>query len=121
MKNQIEYIQRLREVKTRMLKKRRCKSLVITVNVDKAFGARYTAVKFKPDLPVEMLDDGRITLQLEACGRVQPVARIYVGRIVSGSLNLQTNQSMNQFVNSTLRGLRVLESSSGGELDCAKC
>lgn len=112
LKGQLDYLCRLRDVKKRVLKIRSCKSLVITLSVDKAFGGRYVPVKFKPDLPVEVLDNGRITIELEACGRKQPVARIYVGKITSGSLNLQTNQSMNQFVTSSLRGLQVVESKS---------
>jgi len=62
LKKQIKYIQGIRRVKARLIKTRRCKSLVITIDVNKAFGGRYKAVKVKPDLPVEMLDNGRITL-----------------------------------------------------------
>jgi hypothetical protein len=110
LKQQTEYMLRCRDVKRRMVKTRTCKALLITIDVDKALGGRYSAVTFKPDLPVEMLDNGKITLQLQAQGRTQPIARIYVGKIVSGSLNLQTNQSMNQFITPALKGLKIVES-----------
>jgi hypothetical protein len=71
------------------------------------FAGRY-GVKFKPDLPINIAEKGRITLELETGGQKQAIARIYVGQIIDGAVNLQTNQSMNQFVKPVLKGLTVV-------------
>ncbi len=107
-KKQLEYLVEHLEQRKRIVKARKCKALTITIDVDRAFQGRY-AVKFKPDLPVDMQENGRITLELAAAGRKQAIARIYVGKVVYGEANLQTNQSMKQFINPTLKGLKVTE------------
>jgi transposase len=109
LKQQMQYIKEDQEQRKRIFKAKKCKALTITIDIDKAFGGRYSAVKFKPDLPVDMQEYGRITLELTAAGKKQAIARIYVGKVVRGEANLQTNQSMNQLVKATLKGLRVIE------------
>ena len=108
-KEQIQYIDQYIEGRKRIYRTQKCKALTITIDVDKAFGGRYSAVKLKPDLPVDMQANSRITLELAAAGRKQAIARIYVGKVVWGEANLQTNQSMNQIVKPTLQGLKIIE------------
>ena len=111
LKKQIEFIHELLERHRRIFKVRKCSSLLVTIDVDATLAGEY-AVSFKPRLPVDMLENGRITLELAACGRKQAIARIYVGKVVWGSANLQTNQSMNLVVKPVLKGLRVVESAT---------
>jgi hypothetical protein len=110
-KEQLAFIHELREQKKRIWRVRKCVSLWITVDVDAVLAGR-DGVRFKPNLPVDMQENGRITLELSACGRKQAVARIYLGKIVWGQANLQTNQSMNLTVKPTLKGLKILESTT---------
>jgi len=105
--------QQLVEIRKRLKRKRKIwiahsrKNLLITINLDSVFAGRY-GVKFKPDLPINIAEKGRITLELETGGQKQAIARIYVGQIIDGAVNLQTNQSMNQFVKPVLKGLTVV-------------
>jgi DNA-binding transcriptional MerR regulator len=110
-KRQLEFILELQERHRRIFKVRKCNSLLVTIDVDAALDGRY-AVSFNPRLPVDILENGRITLELAACGRKQAIARIYVGKVVWGSANLQTNQSMNSFVKPVLKGLKVVDSTT---------
>jgi len=80
----------------------------VTVDVDAALEGRY-ALKFTPRLPADLFQDGKITVELEVHGRKQILGRMYVGEIRHGSVNLQTNQSINVFAKPTLKGLRVVE------------
>jgi hypothetical protein len=107
-KEQLAFIHEIREQQKRIWRVRKCDSLWITVDVDAVLAGR-DAVHFKPNLPVDMQEDGRITLELSACGRKQAVARIYLGKIVWRQANLQTNQSMNLTVKPTLKGLKIIE------------
>ena len=106
-----EQVDRIQELSDQSLLAHRtlpCHALVVTVDVDAALDGRY-ALKFTPRLPVEMLEDGKITVELQVHGRTQILGRIYVGEIAEGSMNLQTNQSVNVFVKPVLAGLRVVE------------
>jgi hypothetical protein len=85
-----------------------CDSLQIIINLDEVFAGKY-GTTFKPKLPVRMFENGRITLELETGGKKQAIARIYVGEIGPGSVNLQTNQSMNVFVEPVLKGLKITD------------
>jgi hypothetical protein len=79
------------------------------VDVDAALEGRY-ALKFTPRLPADLLQDGKITVELEVHDRKQILGRMYVGEIRYGSVNLQTNQSVNVIAKHTLKGgLRVVE------------
>lgn len=111
LNKQLEYMHELLERHRRIFRVRKCSSLLVTIDVDAVFDGRY-AVSFKPRLPVDMLENGRITLELAVCGRKQAIARIYVGKVTWGAANLQTNQSMNQFVKPVLKGLKVVESTT---------
>jgi DNA-binding CsgD family transcriptional regulator len=113
-KKQREAICRILRNYRKITKPCRCKSLQITINLNSIFKGN-SGVKYQPNLPLEMSDGGRITLQIEACGRTQAIARIYVGKIIPGSLSLHTNQSMNEFVKPTLKGLKVVQSSEDGD------
>jgi hypothetical protein len=87
----------------------RCRSLNVTVDLDEVFAGRF-GVLFKPDLPINMDDYGRITLMLEAGGLKQAVARIYVAKSVSGAVVLSTNQSMKDFVGHVFEGTKIVHS-----------
>jgi hypothetical protein len=108
-KEQLAFIDELREQQKRIWRVRKCDSLWITVDVDSVLAGRDDGVRFKPNLPVDMQENGRITLELSACGRKQAVARIYLEKIVWRQANLQTNQSMNLTVKPTLKGLKIIE------------
>ena len=83
----------------------------IPVDFDAALEGRY-ALRFKPRLPVDMVEDGKITVVVQVCGRRQVLGRMYMGRIVHGAANLQTNQSVNVLLKNVLQGLRVVDSAS---------
>jgi len=103
----------IRELGDQSLLSRRtlaCSALVVTVDVDAALEGRY-ALKFVPRLPVDLLENGKITVELRVQGRKQTLGRLYVGEVTGGSVNLQTNQSLNVFVKHALKGLRVVEES----------
>ena len=85
-----------------------CEALAISVDVDTALEGRY-ALKFTPRLPVDLYANGKITVELLVKGRRQTLGRVYVGEISGGSVNLQTNQSLNVFVKHVLNGLRIVE------------
>ena len=104
---QLEYIHEYPE-QCQVFKSRKCRDLTVTIDIDKAFQGQYP-VKFKPNLPVDMLENGKITLELMTCGKKQAIARIYLGKIIRGQANLQTNQSLNASVKPTLKGLRIIE------------
>jgi len=42
--------------------------------------------------------------------RRQVLGRMYLGKIVHGAANLQTNQSLNVLVKNVLQGIRVIDS-----------
>ncbi|NLE05800.1 MAG: HTH domain-containing protein [Crenarchaeota archaeon] len=108
-KDQIEYAKEDQEYQKRYFRTKKCKALTITIDVDKVFEGKLNAVKFKPNLPADMQTDSKITLELTAAGRKQAITRIYIGKIVWGEANLQTNQSMNPFIKPTLKGLKITE------------
>ncbi len=85
-----------------------CNNLQIIINLDDVFAGKY-GTTFKPKLPVYMFENGRITLELETGGKKQAIARIYVGEITYGSVNLQTSQSMNATVEPLLKGLTITD------------
>jgi predicted transcriptional regulator len=113
-KKQIEYIAELREMRSIICKTHKCNDLLVTIDVDAALEGRYAA-SFKPHLPVEMLQNGRITLELAVHERKQAIARIYVGKTTQGTMNLQTNQSMNVSVKPVLKGLQVIETEENSQ------
>jgi predicted transcriptional regulator len=108
LKSQVDRIQELSEQSLLRLRTLPCSALVVTVDVDAALEGRY-ALKFAPRLPVDMLANGKITVELLVQGRRQILGRVYVGEIVNGAANLQTNQSVNALVKPVLAGLRVVE------------
>jgi hypothetical protein len=108
LKRQVDCI---RELSDQSLLSRRtlpCSDLVVIVDVDAALEGRY-ALKFVPRLPVDFLENGKITVEVQVHGRKQTLGRLYVGEINRGSVNLQTNQSLNVFVKHALKGLRIVE------------
>jgi DNA-binding CsgD family transcriptional regulator len=106
VKKQLSYLQGARMVREKAL---RCKALIITVDFDAALSGRY-ALKFKPHLPVQMVNHSRITFEVAACGRTQVLGRMYVGALASGGLGLHTNDSLKAFIKPVLDGLMVVES-----------
>ncbi len=108
-KAQLKEINRLMKWRRKIAKTHTRKTLTVTIDLDSVFAGRY-GVKFKPDLPINIAENGKITLELETGGLKQAIARIYVGEIIHGSANLQTNQSMNDFVRPVLKGLTVMQS-----------
>ncbi len=86
---------------------RKCKALIITLNVDAALRG-HRPVSFKPDLPVQMLDNGRITFEFVIGGRRQILGRVYVQKIANGGLSLQTNDSVKAQIKDVLSGLRIV-------------
>jgi predicted transcriptional regulator len=111
LKKQIAYLQGMRKVREKAL---RCKALIVTVDFDAALAGRY-ALKFKPQLPVQMVDHSRITFEVAACGRRQVLGRVYAGALANGGMELHTNDSLKAFVKPVLEGLRVLDSSEDAE------
>jgi len=107
LKKQLDFVRELGERERVLRRVLRCRALVVTVDFDAALEGRY-ALRFKPRLPVDMVEDGRITVEVQVCGRRQILGRMYIGRIVHGAANLQTNQSVNVFVKNVLQGLRLL-------------
>ena len=111
LKKQLSFVRELVERERVMRRVRRCSALVVTVDFDAALQGRY-ALKFKPRLPVDMMEDSRITVEVQICGRRQILGRMYMGRIVHKTANLQTNQSVNVLLKNVLQGLRVVDSAS---------
>jgi hypothetical protein len=110
-KKQLSFVRELVERERVMRRVRRCRALVVTVDFDAALEGRY-ALKFKPRLPVDVVEGSRITVEVQVCGRRQILGRMYMGRIVHGTANLQTNQSVNVMLKNVLQGLRVVDSAS---------
>jgi transposase-like protein len=110
-KKQLSFVRELVERERVCRRVRMCSALVVTVDFDAALQGRY-ALKFKPRLPVDMVEDSRITVEVQICGRRQILGRMYMGRIVHGTANLQTNQSVNVLLKNVLQGLRVVDSAS---------
>lgn len=107
IKKQLELIS---ELDNRWSQNRRvliCKDLTLTIDVEAAINGKY-AVKFKPKLPVDMLQNGRITVELRIFGKSQPIARIYVAEANNHDLILDTNQSMNTLVEPVLTSLKSI-------------
>jgi hypothetical protein len=111
LKQQLSFVRELVERERVMRRVRRCSALVVVVDFDAALQGRY-ALKFKPRLPVDMVEDSKITVEVQVCGRRQVLGRMYMGRIVHGAANLQTNQSVNVLLKNVLQGLRVVDSAS---------
>jgi hypothetical protein len=110
IQKQCAYFKREREQRERMLK---CRSLTITLDIDAALADRCPVV-FKPKLPVMILDNARITLELVICGKRQFLGRMYATKLVEGGICLDTNDSMKAFVKHVLDGVRVMDSPAGG-------
>ena len=111
LKRQLDFVRELVERERVARRVLRCRALVVTVDFDAALEGRY-ALRFKPRLPVDMVEDGKITVVVQVCGRRQVLGRMYMGRIVHGAANLQTNQSVNVLLKNVLQGLRVVDSAS---------
>ncbi len=73
---------------------RSSRDLTISVDVEAAVNGQY-ALRYKPSLPVNMLENSRITLELVLFGVTQKIGRIYVQ---SGKAKLDTNLSLNSQV-----------------------
>ncbi len=67
LKKQFEAISKYLGNYRRICKPKDCRALQITIDLDSVLRGRYGVV-FKPDLPVNMLENGRITLELAAEG-----------------------------------------------------
>jgi len=113
LSEQLKIIQKYFAFHKKLCKMRECKTLQISINLDSIFAGK-CGVKFCPELPINILENGKITLELETGGLKQAIARIYVDKIGENSMNLQTNQSMNLTVKPVLNGLRIGEPRTGG-------
>jgi len=76
--------------------------------LDDALMGKY-ALRYKPKLPVEMLENGKITIELSAHGKRQKIARIYVGKVARETVNIDTNRSLHTVTPFTLKGLQIIE------------
>lgn len=106
LKQQLEYAKQYEKQKRRWLKPRRCCSLEINIDLDQALLGKY-AMSFKPKLPVEMCENGKITIELSALGKKQKIARIYLDKIACGAVNLDTNKSLHTVTPFALKGLQI--------------
>ena len=109
LQKRVDYVCNLHKVVVESRRVHRCRGLVITVDFDAAISGRY-ALRFKPNLPLYLGEDSRITVEVVVCGRKQILGRTYLGQIKDGLAGLQTNQSLNVFVENVLKGLMVVES-----------
>jgi hypothetical protein len=57
-------------------------------------------------------------VELVVGGRKQKVARFYVGKAAGGFVNLQTNRSMNSFVEPVLKGMKIVDDSVVSGKNC---
>ncbi len=105
---QFAYLARMRKIH----RIRKCKALVITLNVDAALRGR-RPVAFKPNLPVQILDNTKITFEIAVAGRRQILGRVYVQEVADGGLSLQTNDSIKAQIKDVLSGLRIVDSPAG--------
>ena len=105
---QVQYVKDFEEQQRRFCRIRRCSSLHISIDLDRVFGGKY-ALSYKPKLPVEMQENGKITLELLVHGKKQNIARIYVGKIVSNTAFLDTNRSLYTVTPFALKGLQITE------------
>jgi hypothetical protein len=108
LKEQIQYAIEYEEEKRRIYRTRRCRSLHIAIDLDQVLGGKY-AMRYKPKLPVEMQENGKITIELLAHGKKQNIARIYVGKIASNTACLDTNKSLYTVTPHALKGLQITE------------
>jgi hypothetical protein len=67
------------------------------------------ALSYKPKFTVELLANGKITIELCAHGKNQNIARIYVGKIAGDAVNLDTNKSLHTVTPFALKGLQITE------------
>ena len=107
-KKQLCLFKELEQRKRRILRPRRCRSLHISIDLDQALLGKY-AMSYKPKLPVEMAENGKITIELLAHGKNQNIARIYVGKIAGEAVNLDTNKSLYTVTPFALKGLQITE------------
>ena len=88
-----------------------CKELTITIDAEAAVNNHY-AIRFKPCLPVNLLEYGRITLELEMFGKSQRIGRMYLGEAKGRCIKLETNQSLNLSIEPTLTCLKDIFSNA---------
>ena len=105
---QMQRIKDYEEQKRRIYRTRQCNSLHIAIDLDQVFGGEY-AMSYKPKLPVQMHQNGKITIELLTHGKKQNIARIYVGKIASNTASLDTNRSLYTVTPFALKGLQISE------------
>jgi len=108
LKQQVECAVEYEQEKRRLRRPRRCRSLHVTIDLDDALTGKY-ALRYKPKLPVEMRENGKITIELSAHGKKQKVARIYLGKVAWETVNIDTNRSLHTVTPFTLKGLQIVE------------
>jgi DNA-binding CsgD family transcriptional regulator len=108
LKKQVNYLKNYSQAIRIIRVANSTRALCVKVYVDAAFEG-HNAVAFEPDLPVNIVEGCKITFELSAAKRTQPLARVYVGEIGNFKVNLETNLSMNSSVPSALLGLRVVD------------
>ena len=89
-----------------------CKALIITFDFDAALSGRYALI-FKPNLPIQVHGQCRVTFVVVACGRRQVLGRTYLYELPDGGVNMHTNDSLKAFIEPVFEGLRVIDSSKG--------
>ena len=105
---QMQYVKDYEERKRRIYRTPLCNSLHISIDLDQVFGGKY-ALSYKPKLPVQMHQNGKITIELSTHGKKQNIARIYVGKIASNIACLDTNRSLYTVTPFALKGLQITE------------
>ena len=105
---QMQYVKDYEERKRRIYRTRQCNLLHISIDLDQVLVGKY-AMSYKPKLPVQMQQNGKITIELLTHGKKQTIARIYVGKIVSNTAFLDTNRSLYTVTPFDLKGLQISE------------
>ena len=78
LQKQVDYLCRVREADLKARRAHRGRGLVLTVDVDAALSGRY-ALRFKPNLPADLAENSRVTVEVVVCGGRQILGRAYVG------------------------------------------
>ena len=104
----MQYVKDYEERKRRIYRTRQCNLLHISIDLDQVLVGKY-AMSYKPKLPVQMQQNGKITIELLTHGKKQTIARIYVGKIVSNTAFLDTNRSLYTVTPFALKGLQISE------------
>ena len=108
LREQMQYAKDYGEQKRRIYRTPQSNSLHITIDLDRVLEGKY-ALSYKPKLPVQMQENGKITIELCTHGKKQNIARIYVEKKGSNTVSLDTNKSLYTVTPFALKGLQITE------------